>query len=97
MDFSLKSKWVAALRSGDFKQGSGWLEKDGCYCCLGVLCAIQDSDWKRQFSEEESLYTEKLPDRLNAGLNQIERHELAQINDDGMPFAEIADYIEKTL
>lgn len=45
MDAELKEKWVAALRSGDYRQGTGQLagrEGDGVYafCCLGVLCDI---------------------------------------------------------
>jgi hypothetical protein len=34
-----KDKWVAALRSGDYKQGVGCLytKTDNAYCCLGVL------------------------------------------------------------
>jgi len=38
-------KWIAALRSGEYKQGSSALviiEKDiPKYCCLGVACSIQ--------------------------------------------------------
>lgn len=30
--------WVAALRSGQYKQGRYYLELDGKFCCLGVLC-----------------------------------------------------------
>jgi len=33
-------KWVKALRSGEYKQGSGALETYGHYCCLGVLCEV---------------------------------------------------------
>jgi hypothetical protein len=34
-----KDKWLTALRSGEYKQGTGWLhtETDNAYCCLGVL------------------------------------------------------------
>lgn len=35
--------WVKALRSGEFKQGKGRLERRGDtkeYCCLGVLCEL---------------------------------------------------------
>jgi hypothetical protein len=42
MDINLRTKWVAALRSGDYKQGRGELCKDGKYCCLGVLMDITD-------------------------------------------------------
>lgn len=44
MDEEVKSKWLAALRSGEYKQGRGGLYADvegGRYCCLGVLCDVQ--------------------------------------------------------
>jgi hypothetical protein len=45
MDAVVKEKWVAALRSGEYKQTKGELVKvsgDGSqsYCCLGVLCDL---------------------------------------------------------
>lgn len=54
----IKSKWVAALRSGEFKQGTGWLlqrnhneTQAAYYCCLGVLCELHrretnEGEWK---------------------------------------------------
>lgn len=47
MNPEIKARWVAALRSGDYKQGEGTLRRvDGTvtHCCLGVLCelAVQD-------------------------------------------------------
>lgn len=32
--------WIAALRSGQYKQGRFRLERDGRFCCLGVLCHV---------------------------------------------------------
>lgn len=40
MPKNIKDKWVAALRSGDYKQGREWLVVDDKYCCLGVLCDV---------------------------------------------------------
>lgn len=41
-------KWVAALRSGEYKQGTGQLAglyKGGYkYCCLGVLCEVYQKE-----------------------------------------------------
>lgn len=39
MDQELKAKWVAALRSGEYKQADCQLYNDraDAYCCLGVL------------------------------------------------------------
>lgn len=45
MKKSIKKKWLKALRSGEYKQGTGNLRDkdfDGetNFCCLGVLCNI---------------------------------------------------------
>ena len=32
-----KAEWVAALRSGDYERGKGYLCKDNSFCCLGVI------------------------------------------------------------
>ena len=47
MDKKIKKEWVAALRSGKYKQTQGYLCADGGFCCLGVLCDIAiDADWE---------------------------------------------------
>ncbi len=41
MNKEIKAKWVAALRSGEYKQGLGQLRsKENNFCCLGVLCNL---------------------------------------------------------
>ena len=44
----LREKWVAALRSGEYKQGRKLLmsdfARDRRYCCLGVLCVVGGID-----------------------------------------------------
>lgn len=46
MNKDVKALWLAALRSGEYKQGSGFLKivgKNGAqdrFCCLGVLCEL---------------------------------------------------------
>lgn len=42
MNAELKAKWIAALRSGEYKQGRGKLKRNDLYCCLGVLCEVAD-------------------------------------------------------
>ena len=37
---TIKTKWVAALRSGKYKQDTGRLRTADGFCCLGVLCDI---------------------------------------------------------
>lgn len=46
MNQDVKERWVAALRSGKYKQGNGMLRIDGAFCCLGVLCdVVNPSGW----------------------------------------------------
>lgn len=45
MNPEIKARWVAALRSGEYKQGRGDLRREsGEFCCLGVLCDLFDPD-----------------------------------------------------
>lgn len=38
---TIVKRWVAALRSGKYKQGRGSLhDRDNKFCCLGVLCDL---------------------------------------------------------
>jgi hypothetical protein len=41
----VRDKWVAALRSGAYRQGRGLLRSSTDeYCCLGVLCELAVAD-----------------------------------------------------
>lgn len=40
MNNTLRKEWIAALRSGDYKQTTGWLQKAGGFCCLGIACEV---------------------------------------------------------
>jgi hypothetical protein len=40
MNSTIKAQWVAALRSGEYKQGTNYLRKEDRFCCLGVLCDL---------------------------------------------------------
>jgi hypothetical protein len=46
MKKEIAEKWVQALRSGDYKQGSDVLHNtsNNTYCCLGVLCDIYQQE-----------------------------------------------------
>lgn len=48
MKAELKQKWIQALSSGQYQQGSGVLrDKHDRFCCLGVLCDLVDpSGWR---------------------------------------------------
>lgn len=47
----IKKKWVAALRSGEYKQARRLLHGGGGYCCLGVLCEVMAKDTGLDFGE----------------------------------------------
>jgi hypothetical protein len=135
MDKDIKTKWIAALRSGEYKQTTGVLARmhysspDGSqlhHCCLGVLCEVvglkrEPTPWNINIHQyftghhEEEGWPEAvettLPDALakSLGFPQAEhgtdgdgwlpesRVSLAQLNDDGSTFDEIADLIEQEL
>jgi hypothetical protein len=41
MNKRIKARWLRALRSGRYKQGTGNLQPvEGKFCCLGVLCDL---------------------------------------------------------
>ena len=55
MNKEIKERWIAALRSGKYKQAQNVLRtgKDRL-CCLGVLCDVVDPE--RWYVEEDSTY-----------------------------------------
>lgn len=91
----VKDKWVKALRSGEYQQGSGKLKtkysnNDFEYCCLGVACEIGITEPGR--SDDTRNEFVKL-DFLPIETQQI----LAEKNDARVSFKLIADWIEKNL
>lgn len=57
MDNNLKEKWVAALRSGKYRQGHRVLNDSVTkeYCCLGVLCEVVGIE-KKQVTQQGIIY-----------------------------------------
>jgi hypothetical protein len=101
MDTKLKKKWVAALRSGKFKQGSLALLAQGSYCCLGVLCRVSGMTPQaiKNLECEEGDTNGLLPKSLRKefGITDRQQRALALMNDDGCSFDAIADRIEKKM
>lgn len=103
MDEAVKSKWLEALRSGQYRQGRGALRdnQDG-FCCLGVLCDIIDKD---QWNKDSDFWLWKtrsggVPDEVadEIGLPRSVSYRLATHNDqDDWSFEELANLIEKIL
>lgn len=95
----VKAKWIAALRSGDYMQGTGELKsQDGRFCCLGVLEDIEPS--VRKDGPHRGVLHSMTWERLG-GTNRFVcpptvlcQTVLSEMNDQGRSFAEIADFIE---
>ncbi len=110
---TFKKKWLAALRSGKYKQGKGKLESsiDNTYCCLGVACKISDPNAKiigrslisTVYFNHEEFSELRVPKILRgeADSNPMVR-KLINMNDGDaedspLSFEEIADWIETNL
>jgi hypothetical protein len=109
MDVNIKQKWLEALRSGKYKQGSKCLRpKEDEFCCLGVLCdVINNEGWKECAGDELYSYTGPhayesntlIPSDLSYELDLTTQAQtkLAKMNDSGESFEVIAQYIEENL
>ena len=100
-------KWVDALRSGKYKQGKDCLAYAGHFCCLGVLCELALESGVRISKDDDtqglvhyggsSTYLPR-PVRDWACLKTARGHygdtSLADKNDEGFSFAQIAELIE---
>ena len=100
MDEELKSRWISALRSGTYKQGTSFLrKKNGKYCCLGVLANLCEEEWHLDTHYYDvysvlgscSIYGETV------GLTQNQIEQLSGMNDDGLNFNQIANWIERNV
>lgn len=103
----LKAKWIAALRSGQYKQGKGALCSKDTFCCLGVLAEVfgaqkQSDAFGTIYLFETGVLTDidyewdmNVPEIL---LDEDNQDELTNMNDaEGKSFAEIADWIEENV
>jgi len=110
MNPTIKAKWVAALRSGEYKQAKENLQDDKGYCCLGVLCVISQSETgfgikenrdENSGDETISITIQRWADLPSSegAIVSIEKEEtsLAAHNDAGRTFLQIADAIEGQL
>ena len=113
MNPQIKQKWVSALRSGEYQQTQRRLHDENGFCCLGVLCDLyikenqlewepssycnnaymfQDMATVLPLSVMEWVGVEEVNPYVNGG-----PFTLAELNDNGTTFNEIANLIEKQL
>lgn len=109
MNKEIADKWVAALRSGQYKQGRKYLRCGNQYCCLGVLCevvgVIPTKEIVTDLPGTEFVYDGK-KHSLSTGVLQKtamaddqgclpDGRYLSRLNDLGLTFDQIADLIEQ--
>lgn len=104
-----RDKWLAALRSGKYPQGYNLLNFKGKYCCLGVLQEIQniptfptETILSAKSPSFKALY---LAGHFPSGVfvfiqcskytHDGKIYGLANCNDEGLTFNQIADIIEE--
>ena len=109
MKKEIAERWVAALRSGEYKQGRHALRIGDAYCRMGVLCAIAVQDGA-EVTHATDANGVTFYDGNNAGLpssvviwagmetcngewDPMERNLVAR-NDYGSSFRQIANTIE---
>lgn len=97
-----KVKWLAALRSGEYKQGKSQLynRAQDTYCCLGVACRISAPDKEIPMSGyilQVFADYENVPSIIVGASSKSIVSTLTYMNDSGKTFEEIADWIETNL
>ncbi|GAB3326237.1 hypothetical protein GCM10027299_25370 [Larkinella ripae] len=106
MNAEIKTKWLAALRSGEYQQAQCALrvvnlKGEYQHCCLGVLADLIDPKaWQIMNSRKAykhgvdgiSYPSQKVLEKADLAYDNAS--ELADMNDCGQTFLEIADYIE---
>lgn len=104
----VREEWVRRLRSGEYRRGNGRLrrERSGTdfFCCLGVLCDVveperwaPDTPWGGDMEyrhDGHDIYPRGgILDLV--GIDARQARLLAQMNDSGKDFDDIADVIER--
>jgi hypothetical protein len=110
MNPDVKKRWVRALRSGKYMQGKGKLKSDRGYCCLGVLAQIEGKLDQSAPGGECLTATGKHSPKAGkflgilspsfaryCGLTRKTQVDLAEMNDEGADFKQIANHINATL
>lgn len=97
MDAKLKAKWVKALRSGEYVQGTGSLYNHGRYCCLGVLACVYNGEKQSEGAFGTAGYNDSGYGIATREVGEEEKDGLAIMNDNGIPFELIAGFIQENL
>ena len=105
---TIKRKWLQALRGKAYKQGTGALARlDGTMCPIGVAHDLFSDSW---WIRDDKAGTWELKHRTYPLKGGVERlwfanpvgyfvalYHIADLNDRGYSFREIAEYIDRNL
>ncbi len=111
MNQEIKRAWIAALRSGEYRQGQTELHnvEKNTFCCLGVLCDLHMRATSAGSWGDFGVYLGEcatLPSAVvdwagvpdyNPNVEDGRGECIAEVNDNGATFEEIADIIEAQL
>lgn len=102
MDPALKTKWITALRSGDYAQCRMAMHDGTGYCCLGVLAKVDgltvrnDAPSTGSNRTNNDLVYEHIRDAAVLGFYNADR--CVELNDaNKLSFTKIASWIEENL
>lgn len=107
----IADKWVAALRSGEYKQSRYSLTDGQGFCCLGVLCDLARKEGLGNFDNGEFISAINEDDYSSSHLPKVVSdwadidtsggyvpslgNSLMHLNDNGQTFEYLADVIEQ--
>ena len=67
-----QKKWIAALRSGKYRQTRGRLNDADGFCCLGVACDVFDpTGWKQSFPHSAKIGVMHIHGSLNTMPSEV--------------------------
>ena len=77
MNPEVKQKWIDALRSDKYEQGSGKLRSVTGYCCLGVLCDLysqeHNTQWEFRGDEEINTQSQEVRNALGSAAKRAQK------------------------
>jgi hypothetical protein len=96
IDPVVKARWTAALRSGNYSQGHGRLVNHlGRFCCLGVACHL--AGLLKDVQDPYTAWGHGVVGGAIPGLDKQTAETLAEMNDEGADFDQIAAWIDEHL
>jgi hypothetical protein len=80
LPIEIKTKWIAALRSGEYKQAKHELHDGRGFCCLGVLAEVLEPGVTKAGGELCGMTSFRCSEEVNNGIRTFaQRHELGAL------------------